>query len=73
MAIKNNILMRDDKIVIPNSMRYQVTEQVHSQMGHSDTKKTIELVSRKYTWVGMHDYIRDFCSHCDTCLNKIAS
>ena len=30
MAIKNNILMREDKIVIPNSLRYQVTEQMHN-------------------------------------------
>ena len=73
LAIKNSILMRDNKIVVPNSMRFQITEQVHNELGHPDTKKTVDFVSRKYTWVGMHDYIRDFCSHCDTCLKNKSS
>ena len=70
MSMKNGVLMRDDKIVLPISMRYEITNEVHRNMGLSDYKKTIDIVSAKYTWVGLHEYIRDFCSHCDICLKN---
>ena len=73
MCIKDGLLVKDDKVVVPNSMRYEITNEHHDRMGHVDTKKTTDFVHRKFMWVGMQEYIRDYCAHCEICLRNKSS
>ena len=73
MHLHNGILKRGDQIVVPCSMRNEVVQTIHNSSGHPGIDRTLEMIARKYSWVGMQEYIHDFCTHCKICLENKAS
>ena len=65
--------MKGEQIVIPTSMRFEILDRVHRNMGHQGAKRRREIISRKYLWVGMQGYIEDFCADCKICLENKSS
>lgn len=57
---------------VPQSLREQIIKQFHEKFGHIGTKKTIQMISKSYTWPKMTNDIKNFTDSCETCrLNKI--
>ena len=73
MHLDNGILMRGKQVVLPNSLRYEVTREFHVQTGHQGEARTMQAVASHYMWKEMRSYIEDFCKHCQCCLVNKAS
>ena len=73
MHLDNGILMRGRQIVLPNSLRYEVTREFHMQTGYQGEARILQAVASNYMWKGMRSYIEDVCKHCQCCLVNKAS
>ena len=73
MHLDNGILMRGRQVVLPNSLRYEVTWKFHMQTGHQVEACTLQAVASHYMWKGMRSYTEHFCKHCQCCLVNKAS
>ena len=67
ILFQNNLLLRGDQIVVPNSFRFNITDITHRNGGHSGIEGTCELISGRFMWRGMRDFVTDFCNHCHAC------
>ena len=70
MKVKDGILMRGEQVVVPNTLRFSVTDIVHRECGHLGTDGTCEWIARKYMWAGMRNFVADFCAHCKICIEN---
>jgi len=68
---KVGLLWYQGKIWIPNEegIRTSLIAKHHEprQVGHGETAKTTELISRLYYWPKIRKYIKGFMKDCDTC------
>ena len=71
--LDNRILMRRNRIIFPNMLRFEVVDTVHKQLGHPGAARTMYVVSENYVWPGMQLYVKDYCNHCSVCLENKAS
>ena len=39
----------------------------HKMVGHQGINKTIELITRDFTWLGLRKTVTDYINKCDTC------
>jgi hypothetical protein len=60
------LLIRDDKIVIPKSLRSKVTEAGH--VGHFGITKTIATIRERLWWPSMNKTIENSIKSCMTCV-----
>ena len=76
LVIKDGVLCKiknkDDNqlvIVVPESMRREIMEQLHSAplSGHLAFTRTYNKVYERFFWPGMKDEVEDFCKTCDLC------
>ena len=67
----SGLLYHDNKLYIPDSelLKIHILRQAHDHptAGHFGQAKTIDLLSRTYTWPGMATFARDYVSTCDAC------
>jgi hypothetical protein len=61
----------DNHIYVPesNDLRLCVLQNTHDHplSGHFSQNHTLELIWHKYTWPGIHTYIKDYVKSCTTC------
>ena len=66
----DGLLFRNNQLYIPEgSSRLQVLQHCHDlpMAGHYGVHKTMELVTRKYWWPDLRNYIEDYIKTCDIC------
>ena len=66
LAISNNIVTLDGRILVPDRLREIAFGRVHN-VSHPGVKRTLYLMRRQFTWNGMQRDIREFCSRCNIC------
>ena len=66
MTIREGLLCRGSKVVIPKAMRQEAISLVHS-MGHPGVDKTTRLVRSRFFWKRMDSDIEEYCRGCLIC------
>src|SRR6266571_5003684 len=65
------LLRLDDRIYVPDSDDLQLCilcfKHDHPISGHFGQNRTLELVHRDYTWLGVHAFVKDYVSSCTSC------
>ena len=65
------LLRFDDRIYVldANDFHLRVLRYKHDHplAGHFGQNRTLELVRRKYTWPGVHTFVKDYVSSCTSC------
>jgi len=61
-----NMLMRDNKIILPTKLRRKTVVIAH-KMGHLGRSKTKEMLRRKYWFPEMNSLIESVCGQCFDC------
>ena len=65
------LLHLDDRIYVPdtNDLRLRVLcyKHDHPLASHFGQNCTLELVCHKYTWPGVHTFVKDYVSSCTSC------
>ena len=68
---EDGVMRYDGRIYLPAGcgMRAQTLRSHHDDplAGHFGTKRTLELISRKYYWPGMSTDVRTYVASCTTC------
>lgn len=77
-ALRNNrvyrISARGIQWVVPRGFRNQVVRWAHDNSGHFAVEKTLDVISNKYWFPRMKDYIEKYIANCIPCLyHKIPS
>jgi len=61
-----------EQIYVPFNLRQKLVEEFHRNFGHIGIKKTLQMLSKSYTWPNMTKDVKNFIDSCNTCqLNKI--
>ena len=73
---EDGLLLKRGRIYIPadTEVKLRILEACHDRRtaGHLGREKTLELVSREYTWPGMRGFVEEYVRTCETCArNKI--
>ena len=67
----NDLLRYQGRLYVPDeeSVRMELLKIHHDDelAGHYGAAKTTELLSRKYYWVGMTKYVKEYVETCDLC------
>ena len=71
--LDNRVLMRGNQIICANTLRFEVMDTVHEQLGHPGVARTMYMVGKYYVWPGMQLYVKDYCNHCGVCLENKGS
>ena len=72
----NTLLTLRGLIFVPDSMRNEIIQRHHDgpENGHLGTAKTVELITRNYTFNGMRKQVDDYIKKCRPCqINKHAT
>ena len=67
-TVAQGLLMRDEKVVIPEGMRGKVMERIHK--GHQCARKCIMRAKESVWWPRMRDGIEDFIEGCNVCIKN---
>ena len=67
LHMQEDLLTKSGRVVVPSSLRYQVTKDFHT-LHHWGVSNTYKEIRTNYYWPGMEDYIKQYCASCDTCL-----
>ena len=67
--VKDNLVFHQDHLFVPKSLQLDIIESRHDSIlaGHPGHARTLNLVSRDYSWPGMQQFICSYCSSCDNC------
>ena len=67
----SELLCYDGCVWVPdvNDLRLRIllNNHDHPVLGHFSQNKTLELVRRDYTWLGVRMFVKDYCKSCTTC------
>ena len=66
MHLRQGLLYRGSKLVVPNSVKREILTTVHNA-AHPGVTRTHELVKRPFYWEEMHGDVHDFCEECLVC------
>jgi len=70
-TIEDGLLLKRGRIYVPADMevKLRILEACHDgkTAGHLGQEKTLELVSREYTWPGMRGFVEEYVRTCETC------
>ena len=69
LSMQNNLLTKSGRIVVPSSLRYQITKDYH-KTNHWGVTNTYNEISKDYYWTNMKNYIEQFCASCDIYVYK---
>lgn len=67
LFIQDGLMTKSGRIIVPSSLRYQVTKDFHD-LHHWGITNTYKEIKKNYYWSGMENYIQQYCASCDTCL-----
>ena len=65
LYVVDKLIMRGDKIIIPDVLRAKIIRSGHD--GHQGIVKTKQLLRSKYWWPAMDDAIKTFITNCRGC------
>ena len=66
MALRDGLLCRGRKIVVPHSLKQEVINRIHRE-GHPGVDKTTRLTRNRFYWKRMDADIERFCRGCLIC------
>lgn len=55
------------QLVLPECLREEVFQQLHTYHGHQGIERTTELIRQRCYWPGMGQTIREWCQKCERC------
>ena len=67
LYMQNELLTKSGRIVVPNSLKYQITKDYHNE-NHWGVQNTLTEISKQYYWANMKEYAEQYCASCDICL-----
>ena len=73
LEIINGILHRkakDKQIVLPSKLKPLIYQELHVNMGHVGTDRTLELIKSRFYWPGMTDDIKHFVTKVCPCVKR---
>ena len=69
LYIQDGLLVKAGRIVVPNSLKYQIVRDFHSS-NHWGAANTLNDVKKSYYWPNMQKYIEEYCASCEGCLRS---
>lgn len=66
LSICGSSVFKNDKIVLPNSLRQKAIQSAHQ--GHLGIGSTKRILREHFWWPGMTSEVEFFIKHCETCL-----
>ena len=66
IAVKDKLLWKGSRIMIPKALYKSITQEFHGQYHHGGDN-TVLLIKARFYWRGMERYIQDFVAACRTC------
>src|SRR5271163_4842055 len=68
---ENGLLLRNGLVYVPqdDSIKLDILHRHHDTVtaGHPGEAKTLELVTRNYTWPRIRQFVNEYVKSCDTC------
>ena len=64
---KRSLIVKGDKIVIPQSLTKRTTMWYHEQLCHPGELRTLHSIKQHFYWSNMDRDVRDACKKCPTC------
>ena len=65
ITIKNSLLFKDDRVIIPASLRNAMVKEVHGS--HQGAESCLRRARESFFWPSMTAAIRDYVSLCTVC------
>ena len=65
LTVVNGILMRGNRLVIPNGMRSEILSKIHA--GHMGISKCLARARQTIWWPNVSLHIKNYVSRCETC------
>jgi len=62
-----NLITRDDKIVVPESLQVEAVKWYHTLLHHCGETRTELTIGQRFYWKGMRETIKQVCSKCAVC------
>lgn len=68
-TVVDGLVFHKGRLFVPRPLRSEILHSRHDSVlsGHPGRTRTVEFVSRDYSWPGMYTYIRRYVEACDTC------
>ena len=66
MFLHDNLVVKSGRILVPNSLKYQITRDFH-ESDHWGAANTYRDAAKKYYWPNMKRYISEYVDSCDVC------
>lgn len=60
------------QMVLPKSLRNEVLEQMHDELGHQGAERTYQLLHSRFYWPNMKAEVLTYCQQCKTCVTSKA-
>lgn len=78
MELRNTLLVRRRQVgneqsyqlVLPEEFRAEVLHQLHNQMGHMGTERTLDLVRSRFYWPRMALDVANMIKTCERCVRR---
>ena len=64
---KRNLICRNEKIVIPETLQRRVVTWYHNILCHSGETRTEQTLKQQFWWPNLRNDVHDVCSKCDIC------
>ena len=64
---RRDLIVRDGKIVIPQSLKQRVIDWYHVQLCHPGLNRTEMTINQHFTWKGLRDDVAQTIKKCPTC------
>lgn len=64
---------RGEQLVIPKSYQPLIFKELHQDMGHLGTERTLDLIQERFYWPQMHKDVEHFVTQVCECLKKKSS
>ena len=61
------LIVRDDKIVLPSNLQALATEWHHTHLLHPGEKRLEMTMRQHFTFIGLRPMVRRVCTGCNTC------
>ena len=62
-----DLIVRDDKIVLPRALQRKAVEWYHTMLAHPGETHTELTMGQHYCWKGMRTTVQSVCGRCPTC------
>ena len=64
---KHRIIVKDDKIPVPETLRRPLIEWYHTNLCHPGTDRTEQTIRRSFTWKNVRRDVRRHTKNCEEC------